>query len=66
MLPQLFISLGVFSLLFAITAMVIFLLIYFFPSIKDLLPEGWERFFSFRFVSYYFLVSVVFIFIGLS
>lgn len=65
MISKLFISLGVFILLFAMTAMIVFLLIHFFPSNKNLLPKGWLRWFSFRFVSYYFLASVLLIFIGL-
>ncbi len=65
-IPKLFISLGVFILLFAITAMIIFLLNHFFPSTKELLPNGWEKWLSFRFVSYYFLVAVLLIFMGIS
>jgi hypothetical protein len=65
-MAKLLVSLGVFVLLFALSALFIFLLNHFFPSTKNLLPRGWQRWMSSRFVSYYFLVAMILIFLGIQ
>jgi hypothetical protein len=64
-MAEVLVSLGVFILLFAVSALFIFLLNHFFPSTKNLLPSGWQPWMSFRFVSYYFLAAVVLIYLGM-
>ena len=64
-MTELLMSLGVFTLLFAVSVLFLFLLNHFFPSTKKLLPSGWEQWMSFRFVSYYFLAAVVLIYLGM-
>ena len=61
---ELLMSLGVFMLLFAVSTGVVFLMNYFFPSMKQHLPEGWEKGLSFRFVTYYFLIASLLILLG--
>ncbi|MCK5919275.1 MAG: hypothetical protein KAG34_12680 [Cocleimonas sp.] len=65
-MAELLVSLGVFTLLFAVSALFLFLLNYLFPSTKNLLPSGWVQWMSFRFVSYYFLAAVVLIYLGMA
>ena len=63
-MSELFMSLAVFTLLFAIATGIVCLVSYLFPSSKDYLPEGWIKWMSFRFVTYYFLAAAVLLFLG--
>lgn len=63
-MSELFMSLAVFALLFAVSTATLCLASYFFPSLKNHFPDGWEKWMSFRFVTYYFLVASVFLFLG--
>jgi len=65
-MAELFISLAVFMLLFGISTGMVCLMNYFFPSTKSYLPDGWGQWMSFRFVTYYFLIASVLLFLGKS
>ncbi len=63
-MSELFMSLAVFTLLFAVSTGVVCLMNYVFPATKKHLPDGWIKWMSFRFVSYYFLAAAVLLFLG--
>ena len=63
-MSELFMSLAVFTLLFAISTGMVCVVNYFFPSTKNHLPDGWGKWMSFRFVTYYFLAAVILLFLG--
>jgi len=63
-MSELFMSLAVFTLLFALSTGLLCLTNYFFPSTKKYLPDDWAKWMSFRFVSYYFLAAVILLYLG--
>ena len=63
-MSQLFVAFGVFTLLFAISAGVVALARYFFPSFDQFIPDEWKYWLTFRYVSYFVLAASLFLWIG--
>ena len=65
-MSQLFVTFGVLTLLFAVSAAFVTLARYFFPSVDQFIPEEWQHWLTFRFVSYFVLAASVLLWLGTS
>lgn len=63
-MSQLFVAFGILILLFAISAAVVTFARYLFPSIDQFIPEPWQQWLTFRYVSYFVLAASLCLWIG--
>ena len=63
-MAQLFITLAIIIFIFSGSAAFIVLIRYIFPSFDNVLPTGWGRYLTFRYISYAVLIGSILLLLG--